>query len=110
MCLLTSCSTHSAVPTGTVDLPTISALRVRCWARLVTDASTYDRSAPIPSARCGVPTQMKCTSPNSATSAMSVLNRSRPAARLRLSSSSRPGSWIGTSPAFIMAIFSASTS
>ena len=29
VCLATSCSTHSAVPTGTVDLPTISALRVQ---------------------------------------------------------------------------------
>ena len=39
-CLPTSCSTHSAVPTGTVDLPTISALRVRCGASPVTALST----------------------------------------------------------------------
>ena len=64
----------------------------------------------MPSARWGVPTQMKCTSPKSAVSWMSVLNRNRPAARLRRSSSSRPGSWIGTSPAFSLAILSASTS
>ena len=36
----TSSSTHSAVPTGTVDLPTIRALRVSRCARFVTAVST----------------------------------------------------------------------
>jgi hypothetical protein len=88
----------------------MSALRVSFLASAVTAASTYDRSALMPSARCGVPTQMKCTSPKSATSVISVVKRSRPAARLRRSSSGRPGSWNGTSPALNRAIFSASMS
>ena len=54
------------------------------------------RSAAIPSARCGVPTQMKWMSANSATSSYEVVNRSRPPARFLRSNSSSPGSWNGT--------------
>src|SRR5690349_4737773 len=71
--LATSCSTQAAVPTGTVDLPTIKQRWRSSGARLVTACSTYVRSAPIPSARCGVPTQMKCTSAAAAASAYEVL-------------------------------------
>ncbi len=54
--------------------------------------------------RCGVFVQMKWTSPNAPTSSQELVNRSRPVepsnpARCRRSSSSRPGSYIGTSPA-----------
>jgi hypothetical protein len=98
------------VPTGTVDLPTINARRFRCRARFVTDVSTYDRSAPIPSPRCGVPTQMKCTSAKSATCSYDVVNRNRPDARFARSNSSSPGSWNGTCPPDNFAILASSTS
>ncbi len=64
---------------------------------------------------CGVFTHRKCTSPKAATSAKSVVKRSRPldpsmpATCLR-SSSSSPGSYIGTSPRWSIAIFSGTTS
>ena len=86
-----------AVPTGTVDFPTTRHLRVRCGASASTTAFTYRMSAE-PSAACGVPTQRKCTSPNSATSAYEVVKRSRPASRFLRSNGSRPGSKNGASP------------
>ena len=57
-----------AVPAGTVDLPTTSAGRVSSGASVPNAACTCVRSAAYPSLDCGVPTQTKCTSANSATS------------------------------------------
>jgi hypothetical protein len=48
---------------------------------------------------------MNCTSPCATAASMSVEKRRRPAARLRAITSLRPGSWIGTPPAFRMSIF-----
>lgn len=78
-------------------------------------ASTYDMSAAYSPCRCGVFTHTKCTSPKAATSAKSMVNRSRPLdpsipATCFLSSSSRPGSYIGTSPRWSVSIFSGTTS
>ena len=61
--------TISLVPTGTVDLPTTRQGRVSSGASASTDASRWDRSAAGESARCGVPTHTKCTSPKAAASA-----------------------------------------
>ena len=55
-------------------------------------------SAASEPACCGVPTQMKCTSPNSAASSYEVVNRSRPDSSALTSSSGSPGSKKGTSP------------
>ncbi len=59
---------RSAVPAGTVLLPT-SRLPVRAWAsRVVKAASTKVRSAAYSPSFCGVPTHRKWTSPNAPTS------------------------------------------
>ena len=87
----TAARTLSAVPTGTVDLFTItrSPLMWRPMARAA--ASTCCRSAE-PSSSDGVPTAMSCNSPCAPPAAASVVNRSRPAARLRATMASSPGS------------------
>lgn len=64
---------------------------------------------------CGVFTQTKCTSPKSPTSCQEVVKRSRPVdpsipATCRRSSSSRPGSYIGTRPCDSISIFSGTMS
>ena len=59
----------AAVPTGMVDLPAIRHGRSSRGARASMQLISWERSAPAESGRCGVPTQTKCTSPNSATSA-----------------------------------------
>ena len=65
---------------------------------------------------CGVFTQTKWTSPNSPTSSQEVVKRSRPRRALDArrhacaSSSSSPGSYIGTLPAESISIFSGTTS
>ena len=86
------------MPTGTVDLPTTSARRVRCGASERTEASTYVMSAACEPACCGVPTQTKCTSPNSAASSYEVVKRSRPDSSALASCSGSGGSKKGTSP------------
>ncbi len=64
---------------------------------------------------CGVFTQTKWTSPKAATSSQSVVKRSRPVdpsipATCLRSSSSSPGSYIGTCAAASSSIFSGTTS
>ncbi len=61
----------AAVPTGTVDLPTMTAgRRSRGGTNVSTTAYTWRRSAPYSPFFCGgVPTPRKCTSANSAASA-----------------------------------------
>ena len=61
-------ASRAAVPTGTVDLPITRQSRVRCGASPSTTASMWLRSAPAAPGSCGVPTQMKWASPNSAAS------------------------------------------
>jgi hypothetical protein len=63
-----------------------------------------------PSSSGGVPTAMNCSVPWRTAASTSVVKCSRPAATLRRIIASRPGSWIGTPPAFSVAIFFASTS
>ena len=82
----------AAVPVGVVDFPTIRHGRSRSGASASMQPNSCDRSAPSESARCGVPTQQKCTSPKSAASRYDVVKRSRPDRRPRWSSGSRPGS------------------
>ncbi len=88
----------SAVPTGTVDLPTTRHGRVSRGPSISITVTTWDRSAPYPRGSSGVPTHTKCVSPNSAASAREVVNRSRPSATCVESNSGSPGSWKGTSP------------
>jgi len=83
--------TLSAVPTGTVDLLTITEGRARCRPMVRATASTYCRSA-LPSSSGGVPTAMKRVSPCAMAWAASVLNSSRPAPWLARTIGSRPGS------------------
>jgi hypothetical protein len=64
--------------------------RLRATSRAT--ASTYSRFG-LPSGRLGVPTEMKMTSPWRTASALSEVNRSRPAAIVSDSSSVSPGSW-----------------
>ena len=52
---------RSAVPTGTVDLPTTTSPGRRWGRRSSTATLTYDRSAAFSPLCCGVPTQRKCT-------------------------------------------------
>lgn len=64
---------------------------------------------------CGVFTQTKCTSPKAPTSSQEVVNRSRPLdpsmpATCFASSSSSPGSYMGTRPEDSSSIFSGTTS
>lgn len=108
-------ASRSAEPTGTVDLPTTRAGPDRCGASVSKAASTYDMSHAYSPCFCGVFTQTKWTSPNSPTSAQSMVKRSRPVdpsmpATCLRSSSSSPGSYIGTSPRCSISIFSGTTS
>ena len=59
---------------------------------------------------CGVPTQMKCTSPKRPASSYEVVKLSRPDSMFLRSKGSRPGSKNGTSPFCSLAILAASTS
>ena len=81
--------TASAVPTGTVDLSTTTLKPVMCRPMLRAAASTWRRSAE-PSSPAGVPTAMNWISPWRTLAATSVEKFSRPALRLRRTSSSRP--------------------
>ena len=90
--LATTSRSQAPVPTGTVDLPTMSASCVRCRAIEVVAASTKRRSAAWLVFDCGVPTQTKCTSAQPTASATSVVNRRRPVASCSVSSSGSPGS------------------
>ena len=83
---------RAAVPTGTVDLPTMSPSWVRCRAMAVRRRLHVRRSAAWLVLDCGVPTQTKCTSAQPTASATSVVNRSRPVATCSARSSGRPGS------------------
>ncbi len=108
-------ASRAALPTGTVDLPTTSAGRVSRGAREAKALSTYDMSQAYSPRFCGVFTQTKWTSPNSPTSSQEVVKRSRPVepsmpATCLRSSSSRPGSYMGTSPRESVSIFSGTTS
>src|SRR5471030_620296 len=105
----TAALTRSAVPTGTVDLSTMTLYSVMCLPMLRAAASTYCKSAE-PSSSGGVPTAMNCRQPCATEAATSVEKCKRPAARLRATTSSRPGSWIGMPPLLSMAIFFSSTS
>ena len=87
----TAARTLSAVPTGTVDLSTMTLKPVMYLPMLRAAAVTYLRSAE-PSSSGGVPTAMNCTSPCATAFSRSVVNAMRPAARLRATISSRPGS------------------
>src|SRR5664280_2577577 len=88
----TRAASRSAVPAGTVELPTSRQGRDSSGSRPSIAASTALRSAAYSPSFCGVPTQRKCTSAKAATSAYDVVNRSRPESRLLRSSGSRPGS------------------
>ena len=87
----TAARTFSAVPTGTVDLVTTTLKRSRCRPMVVATSSTCCRSAE-PSSPGGVPTAMNTTSPCSTAASRSVVKCSRPAAALRVTSGSNPGS------------------
>ncbi len=105
---IASC-TRSAVPTGTVDLSTtIFVSCIRC-PMLRAAWITYCMSA-LPSSSGGVPTAMNCSAPCATDASTSVVNFRRPAAALRRTIASRPGSWIGTPPSLRIAILRASTS
>ena len=82
---------RSAVPTGTVDLPTTNEPGLACGATPLIEASTKDRSAAKLSFICGVPTQMKCTS-QSAIAEKSVVKVNRPLFTSASKSSSKSGS------------------
>jgi hypothetical protein len=92
-------STSSPVPTGTVDLVTTTAPGCKCPAISFAAAWTYDRSAWPSPRREGVPTAMNTASAPGTASARSRVKVSLPAATLFATSSSRPGSKIGISPA-----------
>ena len=83
--------TRSPVPTGTVDLFTMTLYRSSASAMPWATSSTAVRSD-SPLALGGVPTAMKMMSERRTASASSVVNCSRPSATLRATSSSRPGS------------------
>ena len=83
---------RTAVPDGTVDLPTTREARSSRGASSPTTLLTWLMSAAYSPFFCGVPAQMKCTSPNSATSSYDVVKRTLPLATVLRSSSSRPGS------------------
>ncbi|MCY1412149.1 hypothetical protein D9M71_275480 [compost metagenome] len=103
------CSMRAAVPTGEVDLLTRIFGAVARRAMHSTAVNRWLRSAP-PSAPGGVPTAMKISSEKATASAGSVLNIRLPEARLRCSSSSRPGSKTGERPALSWVMRAASTS
>ena len=73
-------------------------------------AWTWDRSAWPSPRRDGVPTAMNTASAPATAPAVSVVKLSRPAAALRATSASRPGSKIGISPARRRSILAASLS
>src|ERR687897_2164343 len=93
-------ATRSPVCTGTVDFSQTSRNDPvgRAWATSLATASRYWRLG-LPSARLGVPTQMKITWPWRTASPLSAVNRSRPAAIVSASSSGSPGSWNQGRPA-----------
>ena len=80
-----------AVPTGTVDFVTIIVYLLIFCPKVLATASTYFKSAE-PSSSGGVPTAEKTTSTSSSTVRKSVVKFSRPAATLRRTISSNPGS------------------
>ncbi len=102
-------TSRSAVPTGTVDLPTTSEPALACGAMASIAASTYRISAAREPFNCGVPTQMKWTSQSFA-SEKSVVNCNLPELTSAKSNSSRSGSKKGTFPLRSSSIFWASTS
>ena len=83
--------TRSAVPTGTVDLSTTTFQSVMRRPMLRAACSTYCMSA-LPSSSGGVPTAMNCSVPCATAASTSVVKRSRPAAALRRTMASSPGS------------------
>ncbi len=87
----TAARTRAAVPTGTVDLVTMTLGSFMCLPMAVATASTCCRSAE-PSSPGGVPTAMKITWDRRTASAMSVLKASRPSSWFRCTIGSRPGS------------------
>jgi hypothetical protein len=101
--------TRAAVPTGTVDLLTITAGATRWRPMVRATASTWPRSA-APSSPGGVPTAMNTTSPCAMPSAASAEKRRRPSATLCFTIGARPGSKIGTSPARSAATLASSMS
>ena len=96
--------TFADVPTGTVDLVTSMVyFSMFCPNVLATD-STYFKSAE-PSSSGGVPTAENTTSTSFRHDFRSVVKCNRPTLQLRLTISSRPGSYIGISPALRRSIF-----
>ena len=83
--------TLSAVPTGTVDLSTITLYPLIDFPILSATASTYCKSA-APSSLCGVPTAIKHTSEFSTPYFKSEEKVSLFSLTLTLIKSSRPGS------------------
>ena len=75
-CCPTAPATFAAVPTGTVDLVTITSSRRMCRPICSATASTCRRSAE-PSSSGGVPTAMKITSADCTAAGMSVVKVSR---------------------------------
>ena len=86
--------TFAAVPTGTVDLVTMTFGSFRCRPIAPAAASTCERSAE-PSSSGGVPTAMKITWARSTAGPSSVVNSRRFCSWLRRTIGSRPGSWMG---------------
>ena len=107
--LATSALTLSAVPTGTVDLVTTIVYLSMCSPMVRATASTWRRSAE-PSSSGGVPTAMRLE--QAVRDALGRVGGELQAAGLAVAPtiSSRPGSWIGTSPLFSRATLPASTS
>ncbi len=105
----TNSANRAAVPTGTVDFPTITSPGATYSNTDANAASTNRISAASPCADCGVPTATKCTCAP-ATAAKSVVNDNRPLAIAEPNTSANPGSKNGARPADNAAIFTASTS
>ena len=89
--LRTIASILSPVPTGTVDLVTMTAQPVIDVATVSAALKMNDRSA-LPSLPGGVPTASRITSQPATPLATSVVNVRRPSAALRATSLSSPGS------------------
>ena len=90
-CRRTISATQSPVPTGTVLLLMMMSEWSMTFAMVSAAMRTYCRSA-SPSTPDGVPTAMKTNSASARPASYDVVKSRRPAATLRRTTSSRPGS------------------
>ena len=106
---LITCLIFFEVPTGTVLFVTSKAYFFIQRPNVRATSKTYCKSA-LPSSSGGVPTALNTISTSSITLSRDVVKCNLPAAELRATNSSNPGSYMGIIPAIRLSIFCLSIS